>query len=147
VVVRKEIMKVIIAGSRQIKDPIHLRRALDFYTSPIAYPDPTTCPIITEVVCGEARGADTLGKEWAMRKGIPVKSFPADWDKYGKRAGYLRNIDMAEYADQLIALLFLRGGLVGTRGTANMIHLMQNMDKPTTICYIYPEQLTDIDKK
>ena len=45
-----------------------------------------------------------------------MRVFPADWDKYGKRAGYLRNVQMAEYADALLA--FWDGE---SRGTKNMI--------------------------
>lgn len=68
---------------------------------------------ITEVVCGEARGADTGGKNWAKARCLPVKSFPADWDRYKKRAGYLRNAQMAQYAE---AVVLFPGG----NGTANM---------------------------
>ena len=68
----------------------------------------------TEVVCGEARGADAFGKEIAGEMGIPVKSFPPDWNKHGKFAGIVRNGDMAVYADALVAF-------PGGRGTLNMI--------------------------
>lgn len=53
------------------------------------------------VICGEARGADTYGREMAELLGIPVRSFPvtaADWDMYGKSAGVLRNNLMAREA-------------------------------------------------
>lgn len=56
---------------------------------------------ITEVVCGEAKGIDFLGKVWAKGQGIPVKSFPADWEKLGKKAGIVRNLEMAIYAAEI----------------------------------------------
>ena len=58
---------------------------------------------ITEVVCGCARGADTGGEMWAQKRGIPVKRFPADWDGLGKGAGPVRNCQMAEYVEALVA--------------------------------------------
>lgn len=59
---------------------------------------------ITEVVSGTARGVDRLGEEWGEANNISIKKFPANWDSYGKRAGYMRNIQMAEYAESLVAL-------------------------------------------
>lgn len=98
-------MKTIIAGGRDITDSRILHAALD------------ACDWkITEVVCGMARGADTLGKEWAEEFNIPVVEFPADWDKYGKAAGPIRNAEMADYAEALIALWDGK-----SRGTKNMI--------------------------
>lgn len=70
---------------------------------------------ITEVVSGCARGADAGGEAWAKQRGVPVKYFPADWDKYGRSAGPRRNQQMAEYAEALIAF-------PGGRGTANMVN-------------------------
>ncbi len=71
---------------------------------------------ITEIVSGTCKGVDQLGEEWAGRKGIPVKRFPADWNQYGRRAGPLRNREMAKYADALIAIWDGE-----SRGTKNMI--------------------------
>lgn len=69
---------------------------------------------ITELVCGKARGIDTSARRWAEFNGIPIKDFPADWDRHGKAAGYIRNAEMAEYADAVVAL-------PGGRGTDNMV--------------------------
>lgn len=71
---------------------------------------------ITEVVCGCASGVDEFGRRWAVANNIPVKKFPADWDRYGKSAGPIRNGQMARYAERLIA--FWNGT---SRGTQNMI--------------------------
>lgn len=67
----------------------------------------------TEVVSGMSKGADIIGVHVSESLGIPVKRFPADWKRYGKSAGYLRNNQMAIYSD---ACLVLPGG----RGTADM---------------------------
>lgn len=68
---------------------------------------------ISEVVSGRARGADLLGEKWAKEGGVKIAYFPADWNTYGKRAGFLRNTEMAEYAEQLVA--FWDGESKGTK--------------------------------
>jgi YspA, cpYpsA-related SLOG family len=100
-------MKVIIAGSREIYDMGLLNRTVK-----------ASQYLITEVVCGMARGVDGLGWQWATYLNIPIKEFPADWDTYGESAGYKRNVQMAEYADALIAITNGR-----SRGTAHMIDI------------------------
>ncbi len=86
-------MKVIIAGSRTISDINELYAAVR-----------ESGFEITEVVCGEARGVDLMGRWWAAQKKIPIASFPADWAKDSRLAGYRRNHRMAGYADALIAV-------------------------------------------
>lgn len=110
-------IKVIIAGSREFDDLYLMNdKMVEYYFGKDI-----------EVVCGEARGADTLGKIWAKRCGFPVVSFPADWSK-GKRAGYIRNIQMGDYADELVA--FWNGE---SRGTKHMIDIMQEKGKTVHI--------------
>lgn len=107
-------MRVIIAGGRNVTDEKHLFYALHQCTFPI-----------TEVVSGGARGADYLGENHAICSDIDLTVFPADWGTYGKRAGVIRNIQMAEYADALIALWDGK-----SRGTQHMIETMQKQNKP-----------------
>lgn len=80
------------------------------------------------VVSGMARGADLLGRKYALGIGVQVYEFPADWDTHGKRAGFLRNQEMAEFADGLLA--FWDGQ---SRGTADMIGRMRRLAKPVKI--------------
>lgn len=87
-------MKVIIAGSRTINDP----SALDIAIEQAGFE-------ITEVVSGRALGVDTLGEEWADLNGVPKMLFPPDRKKYGwPKAAFVRNAQMADYADALIAV-------------------------------------------
>lgn len=79
---------------------------------------------ISEVVSGAARGADSLGELFAKENNIPVKQFPADWNAHGRAAGPIRNRQMAEYADVLIA--FWDGKSPGTK---NMIETMLKKGK------------------
>ena len=102
--------RVIIAGSRWFSDYALLKRTMDTLLSNIKED-------IT-VVCGKARGADTLGEQYAKERGYAVAYFPADWDKYGKAAGFIRNEQMAQNADALV--VFWDGK---SRGTKNMIEL------------------------
>lgn len=63
------------------------------------------CPWeITSVVSGLARGPDTHGVEYAKKNRLPVHTFPADWKKFGITAGYIRNRQMAQNAEALIAV-------------------------------------------
>jgi hypothetical protein len=103
-------MKVIIAGSRTFEREIGGRavQAALWLAEGLGWK-------LTEVVCGEARGIDTCGRLWAEHHGIPVKSFPADWDGKGREAGFIRNVQMAAYADALIAITN------GSPGTRHMI--------------------------
>jgi hypothetical protein len=112
-------LRVIVAGGRDFTDEKLLNKTLDGLFS--GNTD-------MEVVCGEATGADTLGKKWAQRNNIEVKSFPADWKKHGKAAGPIRNVEMAKYATHLVA--FWDGK---SRGTLNMIEIADGRGLSTVI--------------
>jgi hypothetical protein len=86
-------MKVIIAGSRSITNYALLRETIE-----------RSGYHITEVVSGTARGVDRMGERWAAEHNIPVKKFPADWSKHGKKAGFIRNQEMVNYADALVGI-------------------------------------------
>ena len=101
-------MKVIIAGSRAFDDYEKLCEICDFKLSQ---------QIDIEIVSGTANGADKLGERYANERGYVLKKFPADWT-LGKKAGYLRNKQMAEYADALIC--FWDGQ---SKGSQHMINL------------------------
>ena len=77
---------------------------------------------ITEVVSGGANGVDALGERWACEHQMIPKVFPADWSKYGKAAGPVRNRQMAEYADALIAIWDSK-----SKGTKNMIETAMSL--------------------
>ena len=72
-----------------------------------------------EIVSGGARGADQLGERYAQERGYKLRVFPADWNRYGKQAGYIRNVHMADYADALVA--FRMPGV--SKGTDHMIRI------------------------
>lgn len=102
-------MKVIIAGGRDFNNYELLKEVCDVMLSKLNN---------VEVVSGKARGADSLGEQYANEKGYIVKEFPADWDGLGKSAGYVRNKQMSQYSDALLA--FWDGE---SKGTQHMIDL------------------------
>ncbi len=117
-------MKVIIAGGRTFDDYEllcqHCDKALSRQNE-------------VEIVSGTANGADKLGEKYANNKGYQLKQFPADWDTYGKSAGYKRNEEMAKYADALIA--FWDGE---SKGTKHMIDLAKRYDLKVKVVTFNP---------
>lgn len=104
-------MKTIIAGSRSCLDYSVVKKAVRLsIESGFQFP---TC-----IVSGGAKGVDTLGEKFADEFGISKEIYLAEWDKYGRRAGYIRNEEMAKVSDSLIAIW---DGC--SRGTKHMIDL------------------------
>lgn len=116
-------MKLIIAGSRNIAQISFIRQAMSIVQSKVE---------VTEIVSGNARGVDSLGEQFAKENNIPLKLFPADWNKYGRAAGMRRNAEMAEYADGLLAIW---DGI--STGTNNMINTMKLKRKR---CFVYTKR-------
>lgn len=79
----------LVVGSRSITDYAFVRAKLDEILAPYA-PD-------IVIVSGGARGVDSLAEAYAEERGYIKAIFPADWDRYGKSAGYRRNVQMHKY--------------------------------------------------
>lgn len=109
-------MKLIIAGGRDI-NPTY-----GFIDCSIKMLGITN---INEIVCGGATGVDAEGAHWAGHQEVPVKMFPANWEKFGKSAGPIRNIEMAEYGD---VLLLIWDGI--SKGSYSMKTEMEKLEKP-----------------
>lgn len=113
-------MRVIIAGGRDFNDFALLESNLHKIFKQLS-DEKLMSEYINEanieIVCGKARGADTLGEQFAKTYNIPIKYFPADWDTYGKSAGYRRNTEMANYAkeDNGVLIAFWDGKSKGTK--------------------------------
>lgn len=101
--------RVIIAGGRDFHDYALLKQTMDRLLSNIEN------NIV--IVCGMARGADRMGERYAKERGLAIDYYPANWDLHGKRAGYIRNEQMVQNADALVA--FWDGQ---SRGTKHMIN-------------------------
>lgn len=114
--------KLIVAGGRDFNDYDLLSRVL------FAMADVELADKAISIVCGMARGADRLGLHFAGQHDVKLYQFPADWEGYGKYAGYYRNKQMGNFSDALLA--FWDGK---SRGTKQMIEYMQGLGKPVHI--------------
>ena len=74
------------------------------------------------VICGGARGADTLAKEAALELGLKVQEFTADWEKYGKAAGCIRNQQMLREGRPTLVIAF-HDNIKASKGTAHMLYI------------------------
>ncbi len=117
-------LRVIIAGSRDFDD----------FSKLVSSCTDVLCKITNEnndlnkvrIISGTARGADQLGEQYAKTVGYEVSRFPADWDGLGKRAGYVRNVEMAKFAvadDSYGVLIAFWDGK--SKGTKHMIDLAE----------------------
>jgi len=113
-------MKLIIAGSRTIT------MSNDFIHSIVEH----ICYKFSEleIISGTAKGIDTVAIEYAEEFGWALKKFPADWDKFGKAAGHIRNKQMAEEGDAL--LLIWTGDKETSPGSYSMKQAMLFKKKP-----------------
>ena len=99
---QKTPLKVIICGSRTFDDYNYLEREVrkmfqELTSYGFLYGSPDKDSDLIEIVSGGAKGADRLGEQFAEEYGLWYKIMPADWDKYGKQAGIIRNKEMVDY--------------------------------------------------
>lgn len=116
-------MRIAIVGSRKIKDfnlLVDVVRDSKF--------------IITEIVSGGAPGVDTLAYMYATARDIPYTEFTAKWNQHGRGAGFLRNKEIVDYADAVIAIWDGK-----SKGTLHTIKLAQDANKPIYIWKPYEE--------
>lgn len=111
------LLKIIIAGSRDFNNYELLKSSVDNILCNYLDYD-------FEFVSGNAKGADKLGELYADEAGYAPKIFKANWDEFGKSAGYRRNTTMGDYADMLIAF-----PLGESKGTYHMINYMKKLGK------------------
>lgn len=84
---------------------------------------------LTVVIEGEARGADTMARNWALKAGVPFLAFPAQWKKYHLGAGPIRNRQMLEEGKPEIVVAF-HDHIHQSKGTWNMIKQAQALKLP-----------------
>lgn len=113
-------MKLAIIGSRSFSNSAYAFQVLDQVLLDAGH--------IECVISGGARGADTIGIDWAVLKGIPYTVHLPMWDIYGRRAGFIRNHNIIRDCDTLVA--FWDGKSAGTR---HSIDIAKNMSKTVII--------------
>ena len=114
--------RLAIVGSRTFNDFAILNRVIDDIIDESGYN-------VTKIVSGGARGADELGERYAEKYGIEKLIFKADWKRFGKRAGFIRNVDIIKNCD--VCICFWNGD---SHGTLHDIQLCFEHEKE---CYVY----------
>ena len=125
------VKRVIVCGGRDYTNRKAVRNALEMVKRKHG-------PFV--VIHGCARGADTLAGQEAAKMELGIMEFPADWDRYGKRAGFVRNEQMLVEgkADAVIAF-------AGGRGTAMMVKLAKDANVPVWLNPIETNYRTTTD--
>ena len=118
-------MRVAIVGSRNITDDDKNEKGEDYWYEKICASIPKNC---TEIVSGGADGIDSLAERYAKERGLMLKVFYPEYNRYGKSAAFIRNAQIVEYAHLVIA--FWDGK---SRGTADTIIKCWQLDKPVEI--------------
>ena len=107
-------MKLLVCGGRDFENAQLVSEVLNPYL------DKTLI-----IIQGGAKGADTLAWNWAVSNKVSWMTYPADWDKYGKRAGYIRNVQMLNESKPDLVIAF-----PGGKGTKMMINLAKAANVP-----------------
>jgi len=119
-------MRLAIIGSRDFNDYDLLDKTINNHFYDYSHEE----LMFDEIISGAAAGADSLGAKFAKDNNIKLTEFPAQWEKYGKRAGFLRNEDIILNSDFVLAFW---DGL--SKGTANSLSIAKRLKKPTMIVY------------
>tara|TARA_Y100000310_G_scaffold345352_1_gene464046 strand:- start:8357 stop:8725 length:369 start_codon:yes stop_codon:yes gene_type:complete len=115
-------MKVLVCGGRDYNGVGIVYRTLDELDNDLREKNGRG---INQIIAGGARGADSLAEMYAEQRNIPRRIFKAKWDKYGKKAGYLRNVQMLEEGMPDMAVAF-----PGGKGTDMMVNILQSANIP-----------------
>ena len=102
-------MKVLVCGGRNYNDREHMFSILDRIHQRSG---------ISVIIHGAARGADSLAGQWAQARNIRCDTYPADWNRDGKQAGFIRNRQMLNDSQPDAVVAF-----PGTAGTAHMVRI------------------------
>jgi hypothetical protein len=104
-----DVMRILVCGGRDYNDQKKFNAVMKEYDR-----------VITTLISGRAKGADSLAEDWAARHMVNAEIYPADWRRYGRSAGYQRNLRMRDEGKPDLVIAF-----PGGRGTAMMIKLAE----------------------
>lgn len=125
-------MRIAIIGSRTFEDYTVFKNILNEMRGDAEF-------AFDSIVSGGANGADKLAELYATEYNIPILVLPAQWDKYGKRAGYVRNQEIWDNADFGIA--FWDGK---SKGTAHSFAIAKKQQKRLVVCNYLTEDAYEI---
>lgn len=122
-------MKLAIIGSRGFNDYDFLKQTVSEFLK-------NNLLNCTHIVSGGAKGADTLAQQFALEHELEMIVFKPNWKLYGNRAGFIRNTDIVENADIIIA--FWDGNSTGTKDALDKATALNKR----TIVKIYKQQIS-----
>lgn len=105
-------MKLLVTGSRTITEYVYVEICLDKVCVEFFTPD--------EIIVGDASGVDRLTRRWAKARGIKLSVHPANWKKFGKGAGFIRNAQMVKKCDKGVGIW--DGQSRGTKHTIDLLY-------------------------
>ena len=114
---------MLVCGGRDYDNREELYAVLDWIDC--SWEGPGTFGPITVIISGHARGADSLAEQWAKDREVSLDIYPAEWDVYGKSAGFMRNQQMIDEGLPDLVVAFSGG-----KGTINMIKLSNQANIP-----------------
>lgn len=118
-------IKLAVVGSRSFENYEFLKNILQWYDA-------------SAIISGGAKGADSLAAKYAAENGIPLKEFPADWNKNGRAAGYMRNKQIVAEADEIVAFWDKQ-----SVGTGHTVRIAEEAGKPVHIYWPSEDPLLD----
>jgi hypothetical protein len=122
-------VRIVVCGGRKFNDWESLKATLDFIHA---------FETITELIEGGAPGADLLANCWGQFNGVKVTTVRAEWEKYGKKAGFIRNVKMAEMRPKAVV------SFPGGSGTHSMI--TQARIRGIQVCEVVIREGSDRDQ-
>ncbi len=123
-------IKLAIVGSRGFDNYSDLELAVKNHFCGYDHEHDVFDPYFNEIISGGAAGADKMAETIAEHLGVKMTVFKPDWEKYGKRAGFLRNEDIIKASTHVLACW---DGI--SRGTGNSLGIAKRLKKPTFILY------------
>ena len=116
-------MRVLVCGGRDYDNYEELYAVLDWIDC--SWEGPETFGPISVIISGHAKGADALSEQWAKKREVSLEIYPAEWNVYGKSAGFIRNQQMIDEGLPDLVVAF-QGG----KGTLNMLTLANRANIP-----------------
>jgi hypothetical protein len=115
-------VKILVCGDRNFQNQELMNEVLDALK-----------PVVSLLIAGGARGADTLAENWATLNQIPTQIFPAEWDKHGRAAGTIRNKQMLDEGSPALVIAFPSPN---SKGTRHMIRIAKSAGITTHVLEI-----------
>jgi hypothetical protein len=124
-------MRILICGSRDFSDWEIIHEILDGYK--------TSDLVVIHGACNTeldtrrnkilGQGADAIAHDWCIKNNVKYQAWPANWEKHGKRAGFLRNTEMLEKGKPDIVIGFMNEP--ASNGTSMMLNIAKKAGIPT----------------